>query len=794
MRSTRLPTGAGRRRLLPALALLLVAWGAPGARAADEPATTRWYERLRDGKKISWSSVTWSVSTWQGKPTVHDRTEIVTRTTRDMAGHFDVFQDRTLIDLERGDDGTLWWLKIETVEAARRSVSEITWTGTGYESVSSVEDQTKKVTVPLEVPVMADAEAFLSRRARDGTLTAGEKLELRELDVEGRRADVKEIEVLGPEEVEAENGPVATVKVVIRHPKTGTEEWMWMDREGAYVRSLGDSGVEQRRVTREKSQTMPRRPPSFSITAPSRPLLERVMSADRLWVNVLLAADAGRKLPEFPVSPWSRAEPAQKADGGWRIPALLTAYDKPDATTTLPVDPKGFERELESTPLMPCGHPDLKRTALGAIGRTTDARKAAERLARWVHDELTKGSPDVAEASALQILADRKGDCSEHALLYVALCRAVGIPARRCTGWVNIGSDWGAHAWAEIWLGEWVGADPTTGEVGTGARYLFFGYQDDPDSFPGVVSSRIAGRIALEATRIEEDGVAFDLVPGGSNVKEGGEGDARWWIHVPTGVEVRGLPEGWTVKLGRERVQVRGPGVSVTVTAQADQGRRLDELDATRTTFAGRPAYAVGREAAQMWVVHTRRRIVMVQGRVPDEAATRLLEYVLAPTFAEQVTDPATTPPAPRPTPPPEATPKPAPAPAPGLAPARGAWTGTWTLDVAGSVALQSRRMIEHGTPGDEAGRAAERLGRLLRRVPVTLKLDGDGVAELTFAREGAEAPVPARRGTWTAAGEGITLKVADEVEGATEGRAVLRQGGERIEFTWGAWSLLLQR
>ena len=445
MRSTRLPAGA---RLLPAL-LLVLAWGAPGARAADEPPTTRWYETLREGKKTSWASVTWSVSTWEGKPTVHDRTEIVTRTTRDMAGHFDMFQNRVLIDLERGDDGTLWWMKTEVVEAKRRTTEEVRWTGTGYESVTSVEDQAKTVTVPLDAPVMADAEAFLSRRAREGTLTTGEKLELRGLDVEGRRADIQQIEVLGPEDVVGEDGPVATVKVVIRHPKTGNEQWMWMDREGAYVRSLSDSGVEQRRVTREQSQTMPRRPPSFSITAPSRPVLERAMSADRLWVNVLLAADVGRKLPEFPDSPWSKAEPAQKTEDGWRIPALLTAYDRPGATTSLPVDPKRFERELESTPLMPCGHPDLKRAAREAIGSTTDARKAAEKLARWVHDELTKGSPDVAEASALQILADRKGDCSEHALLYVALCRTVGIPARRCSGWVNIGSDWGAHAWAE---------------------------------------------------------------------------------------------------------------------------------------------------------------------------------------------------------------------------------------------------------------------------------------------------------------------------------------------------------
>jgi hypothetical protein len=774
MPSTRIPPGRGRLRLLPALLLLLLVAGAPGARAADEPERTRWYESLRDGKKVSWASVTWSVSTWQGKPTVHDHTEIVTRTTRDMAGHLDVFQERTLIDLERGDDGTLWWWKIETVESGRRSKDELTWTGTGYVSVSSVGDQEKKVVVPLDAPVMADAEAFLSRRARDGTLIAGEKLALREIDVEGRRADVREIEVLGPDEVAGESGPVPAVKVVIRHPKTGSEQWMWMDREGAYVRSLTDAGFEQRRVTREQSQTMPRRPPAFSITSPSVPPLERVMSADKLWVDVLLRADAGRKLPEFPVSEWSRAEPAQRTPDGWRIPVVLTSYDRPAPTTgwsSLPLDPQGFERELESTPLMPCGHADLQEAAREAVGGATDARTAAERLARWVHDKLTKGSPDVAEASALQILEERKGDCSEHALLFVALCRSVGIPAKRCSGWVNIGSDWGAHAWAEIWIGRWVGADPTTGEVGPAARYLFFGYQDDPDSFPGVVSSRISGRITLEVKRIEEDGVVFDLSPSGPNVKEGGEGSARWWLHVPSGIEARELPEGWSMKLtkGDDGVVVRGPGVTVNLSAQADQGRRLDNLEAERTTFAGVPAVSMEQGFGRTWVVHSRRRLVIVQARTQDADKIAVLEQVLAPTFAERVTDPAAK-----------------------VDPA--AYVGTWTLDVEGSLRLLQERLMAGLVSGDDQTALLERHARLLRRVPVTLLLAADGAVELKFARDQADAAEPASRGTWEPGAARAAVRVPQGVEGAQQGEAELAQFGKRLRLTWGPWTLLLQR
>ncbi len=135
----------------------------------------------------------------------------------------------------------------------------------------------------------------------------------------------------------------------------------------------------------------------------------------------------------------------------------------PGPTTTLPIEAKGLERHLESTALMPTDHEELQAVVAEVVGDEKDARTAAERLARWVFSELDKKSPEVAQASALQILRERRGDCSEHALLFVALCRAAGIPARECSGYVCIGHQWGAHAWAEIWLGEWIGADPDHG-------------------------------------------------------------------------------------------------------------------------------------------------------------------------------------------------------------------------------------------------------------------------------------------------------------------------------------------
>jgi transglutaminase-like putative cysteine protease len=791
MRAARIPHQA-----FLAFTLFAFAAGAVG-RADDTPAPaapaaakaegiTRWYENFQQGQKVGWTKVIWSASTWKDKPTVHDHTESLRRTVRDMAGHKDVFQSRSVYDIERDEDGTLWWLRAETFESDRRSRTEFTWTGTGYDTVETVGDEEKKVVVPLDAPVSVDLEARLSKAAREGTLEVGQKLQLRELDVEGRRARVREIVVLGPEETESVAGPVATVKVVLRYPETGSEEWMWIDREGAFVRTRGDAGGESRRASAEKATKLPKTAPSFAITSKSIPPLERVMSADRLWVDVRLAADPERKLPEFPSSPWSTASaPVAEEGGGWRIPVVLTAYDDPSARATLPVDRAKFAKELESTPLMPCGHADLAAVVKEAVGEEKNARKAAERLARWVHDNLAKSSPDVAEASALQILEERRGDCSEHGLLFTALCRAAGIPARRCSGWVNIGSDWGGHAWTEIWVGAWIGADPTTGEVGTSARYLFFGYPDDPDSYPGVASGRIAGRISLVATRIEEDGVAFDLQPSvEAGVLTGGEGPARWWLHVPTGLEARGIPEGWSVRLlphrRGPRVEVNGPEFTCRMVMQADQGEILEEAEADQA-FAGVPTLPVAREGGRAWLIHSRRRMIHVDVDTHDEAKIALLQRVLAPTFAPKVTDPRT-------------------------------WLsgrteidlsevllGGWTLDRAATESfLLAQWVLESPKAGAEE--LKQRATKQLDGVRASLLLELQGTFLLTIARPDAGNPGgtvkrTVVRGLFTGnRKEGIELFAdAERATGERLGDAVLVQDPERLRLRHGKDTFLLQ-
>ncbi len=70
-----------------------------------------------------------------------------------------------------------------------------------------------------------------------------------------------------------------------------------------------------------------------------------------------------------------------------------------------------------------------------------------------------------AHTSAAEALADGKGVCQDHAHVFIAAARAMGIPARYVNGYLLEETDGPAeahHAWAEAWVDGlgWIGFDP----------------------------------------------------------------------------------------------------------------------------------------------------------------------------------------------------------------------------------------------------------------------------------------------------------------------------------------------
>ena len=103
-----------------------------------------------------------------------------------------------------------------------------------------------------------------------------------------------------------------------------------------------------------------------------------------------------------------------------------------------------------------------------AIGDTKDAAVAARKIEKFVDEHIDEKTLSVGYATAAEVAASKQGDCSEHAVLTAAMCRAVGIPARIVCGYVLIPEFgarkdvFGGHAWTEAYVsGKWIGLDGT---------------------------------------------------------------------------------------------------------------------------------------------------------------------------------------------------------------------------------------------------------------------------------------------------------------------------------------------
>ena len=130
------------------------------------------------------------------------------------------------------------------------------------------------------------------------------------------------------------------------------------------------------------------------------------------------------------------------------------------ATSAPAPRPADLAPYLRPEPFIESDAPEIRGGGAEGRGRRRPPpRQRAERLVRHVHALLEK-KPTVSLPSALEVLRTRIGDCNEHTALYVALARALGLPARIAVGLVYLRGAFYYHAWPEVWVDEGRGPRP----------------------------------------------------------------------------------------------------------------------------------------------------------------------------------------------------------------------------------------------------------------------------------------------------------------------------------------------
>ncbi|RYZ03442.1 MAG: transglutaminase family protein [Myxococcales bacterium] len=101
-----------------------------------------------------------------------------------------------------------------------------------------------------------------------------------------------------------------------------------------------------------------------------------------------------------------------------------------------------------------------------------------ERLCRYLYDHIERGLRlEGAAQTPQQTLATRRGACRDLTVLYLAVCRALGVAGRFVSGYqgeeATPDGQRHLHAWPEVFVPElgWLGWDPTHG-VRTGAGHV----------------------------------------------------------------------------------------------------------------------------------------------------------------------------------------------------------------------------------------------------------------------------------------------------------------------------------
>jgi hypothetical protein len=248
----------------------------------------------------------------------------------------------------------------------------------------------------------------------------------------------------------------------------------WVDAQGRVVESQQAGGLTLKRMAYELAFENWRIGAAARGTAPAG---GDILEATAIASNVPLPEQTLRTLRVRMRAPsflgFDIDGGRQRFDG-----TTLTVAVEPDAaqaaTYVLPPSPehrRRFAAELASDPLLQAGALPIIRQAVQIAGDARDPREIVARVNRWVYENVEK-VPTFSIPNALAVLNDPRGDCNEHAQLFTALTRSLGIPTRIASGVAYLNGRFYYHAWAEVYLGDWVAVDPTWGQFPADASHI----------------------------------------------------------------------------------------------------------------------------------------------------------------------------------------------------------------------------------------------------------------------------------------------------------------------------------
>jgi transglutaminase-like putative cysteine protease len=327
----------------------------------------------------------------------------------------------------------------------------------------TVETPSGKRTESRELAEPPALSLNLSRRLAAEGLAPGQHRELAVFDPATLRNSPMSLDVEARELVRAAGRPVPAFKVRMQYG--GLVSTSWITDVGEVVREESPMGLIVVKETRDRATALavPGDVQTDMLEAaavvPTGPKIDDPTSVERLRVRLEGVEVGGADL-----------DGAGQTFSG-------SVFEVRDSRTLSPGAPDpGAASYLAPEPFLESDAPEVRAEAAKAVQGVEGARARAERLVRYVNALLEK-KPTVSLPSAREVLRTKVGDCNEHTALYVAMARALGIPARIAVGLVHLHGAFYYHAWPEVYVEErgrgiWLPVDPTLNQFPADATHL----------------------------------------------------------------------------------------------------------------------------------------------------------------------------------------------------------------------------------------------------------------------------------------------------------------------------------
>ncbi len=290
-------------------------------------------------------------------------------------------------------------------------------------------------------------EALIKKRQ----LRDGDSLILPFFDISTQTPSQAILKVIGNDEIVIEGENYQTRKIAVN--VLGMQSYLWLDQDGRFLKESSPIGIEMIRERKEKA---------LASIKPEE--LTDILTFVSVKLDTVIADHLNIKYMKLQIDDLDTVN-LDLEDDFQRIISkrpLIIEFVTPDLESIPEISAPGkVEMEFVKPSIyIQSEEPEIVRTAKNIAGIETDKKEVVQRLTNWIYVNLKK-RPTVSMPSAVDVLKTMEGDCNEHAILFVAFARALGIPAKIYVGLVNLGNAYYYHAWCAVYLGKWVPVDPT---------------------------------------------------------------------------------------------------------------------------------------------------------------------------------------------------------------------------------------------------------------------------------------------------------------------------------------------